>query len=304
MVGKFAVVAPRASLSGPRTLLSLSEPTSTAQANLPAEARNLLRRLLCFVEPVRELEAALQGATPLALPPGDGKMEALSRLRGYAEELKDVAGKLLRPRGGLVSRVKSLWNAKHWKHELEELAKNIDRCVADLTLSEVREKGDRAMKAEEGAAEFHSLLLAKQDSLARQVAMLQRAGAAGSDSAGFAEVVKELADELRMQRDDVAKQLREERFLLDHDMEQLADLEARVLEAIDAKALSEADVARLCTVIGQQLAALNPHSGADADAVAAAVASSLDSAGLSAAGVQAAVRSQLEVRFLLRRGAL
>lgn len=266
-----------------------------AQALNNATACGLLRRLLCFEEPVREIEAELRCATRRDL--SSGKLNALSRLHGYAAEVKDVTGQLLRNRGGFVSRVKSLFNAIQWKEQLDQLARNIDSCVADLTMSEVREQGLAAMKAVDAAAEFHTMMLAQQEGLARQVALLQRAGAAGIGRRALEAVVRELADELRMERSDVKKQLEEERFLLHQDMAQLSDLEARVLEAIDAKALSESDVARLGAVIGEKLAALDSLNGANADAVAAAVASSLERAGLSAAGVQAVVREEVLVRL-------
>jgi hypothetical protein len=249
---------------------------------------------------VRELEAALLLTPPRVLP--SGKLQALSRLNGYAAEVKTVADKLLRSSGGggMVSRAKGLWNATQTKEELAELAKNIDGCVVDLTLAEVREQGAAAMKAQEGVAQFHNTILAQQESLARQVALLQRAGAAGSGSAALEAVVRELAGEMRMDISDVAKQLEEERFLLASSMEQLSDLEARVLQALDAKALSGADVARLGAVVGEQLAALDARSGENAESVAAAVASSLARAGVSAAGVQAAVREELAVTAQLR----
>lgn len=67
---------------------------------------------------MRELEAALQGPTRRDLP--SGKLQALSRLHGYAAEVKAVAAKLLRSSGGgIVSRAKGLWNATAWKVELK-----------------------------------------------------------------------------------------------------------------------------------------------------------------------------------------
>jgi hypothetical protein len=173
--------------------------------------------------------------------------------------------------------------------------------VADLTLAEVREQGAAAKKAQQGAEDFHATILAQQEGLARQIALLQRAGAAGSGSAALEAVVRELAEELRMQRSDVAKQLEEERFLLHQDIAALSDLEGRVLQALDARTLATgADVARLGVVVGEQLAALDAHSGANADAVAAAVAASLKRAGVSATGIQEAVREELSVTAHLR----
>jgi len=256
---------------------------------------------------VREFQAALRsGRAVLDVP--SGKINALSRLDGYAAEVKAVAGKLLRLQGGgMVSRVKGLWNATQWETQLHDLAKNIDSAVGDLTLAEVqqqgaevRQQGAAAKLAQQGAAEFYTTILAQQEGLSRQVALLQRAGEAGSGSAALEKVVRELAQELRMGRSDVVKQLEEERFLLHQDMAQLSDLEARVLQALDAKALSGKDVARLGAVVGEHLAALDAHTGANADAVAAAVAASLEHAGVSAAGVQAAVRQELEVSAHLR----
>jgi len=236
-----------------------------------------------------------------------GKIEAISRLNGYAADVKAVAGKLLRLRGGLVSRAKGLYNARQWETELHDLAKNIDSAVGDLTFAEVtqqgaevRQQGAAAKHAQQGAAEFYTKILAQQEGLSRQVALLQRAGEAGSGSTALEEVVRELAEELRMDRSDVAMQLEEERFLLHQNMAQLSDLEGRVLQALDTKALSGADVARLGAVVGEHLAALDAHFGANADAVAAAVAASLKREGVSAAGVQAAVREELEVTAHLR----
>ena len=281
----------------PSSCSTPSSPLLVAQSSNNAAASDLVQRLLCFEPPVRELEIALRCGTPLAL--SCAKLQALSRLRGCAVEVKRVAGKLLRPCGGFVSRIKGLWNATEHQQELDELARNIDSCVADLTLAEVRQQGAAAQQAQLGAAAFHTIIIAQQEDLARQVALLQRAGAAGSGSTALEVVVRELAAELRMQRSDVAKQLEAERFLLNQNLEQLADLEGRVLEAIDAKTLSEVDVARLGAVVGEQLAALDARSGTNAvavaDLVAKAVGTSLAHAGMSAAAVQAAVHQELVV---------
>lgn len=84
---------------------------------------------------------------------------------------------------------------------------------------------------------------------------------------------------------------------------QQKDLPRQVVEALDAKELlSGADVARLGTVIGEQLAAFETRTGENADAVAAAVTASLERTGVSIAGVQAAVREELVVTAQLRCG--
>ena len=114
-----------------------------------------------------------------------GKIEAISRLNGYAADVKAVAGKLLRLRGGLVSRAKGLYNARQWETELHDLAKNIDSAVGDLTFAEVtqqgaevRQQGAAAKHAQQGAAEFYTKILAQQEGLSWQVRDLAAAAEA------------------------------------------------------------------------------------------------------------------------------
>ena len=79
------------------------------------------------------------------------------------------------------------------------------------------------------------------------------------------------------------------------------NLKRQVLEALEAQQLlSAADVARLGAVLGEKLAALEERSGANADAVAAAVATLLAREGVDTDKVQAAVRAELVVTAQLR----
>ena len=79
------------------------------------------------------------------------------------------------------------------------------------------------------------------------------------------------------------------------------DLKRQVFEALEAKhLLSGADVARLGAVVGEKLAALEERSGANADAVAAAVAALLARPGVDTDRVQAAVREELVVTAQVR----
>ena len=96
--------------------------------------RDLLRRIQCFEEPLRETEK-----NPQALSPG--KLQALSRLNDCAREVQSVAEKATGSASpsSLASLAKGVWQARESTEALEGLSKKIDRCVADLTLLELLE---------------------------------------------------------------------------------------------------------------------------------------------------------------------
>jgi len=96
--------------------------------------RDLLRRIQCFEEPLRETEK-----NPQALSPG--KLQALSRLNDCVREVQSVAQKAMPASpSSLASLAKGVWNAHECTEVLEGLSKKIDRCVADLTLLELLEQ--------------------------------------------------------------------------------------------------------------------------------------------------------------------